>query len=71
MRTTASPRDCASPASIADSLPKLRLKEMYRTRGFRRARSRSRSSVPSVLPSSTNSTSTSTSSPATALSTAL
>ncbi len=32
MTTTASPEACRRPASRAASLPKLRLKEMYRTR---------------------------------------
>lgn len=42
-----------SPASIAGSLPKLRLNDVQRTRGSAAARSLSRAPVPSRLPSST------------------
>ena len=56
MITTASPLACFSPAAMAISLPKLRLKEMAANRESAAFRSRMRASVPSVDPSSTNST---------------
>ena len=47
MMTTASPVARCSPASIAASLPKLRLSDVYRTRGSAAASRRSAARVPS------------------------
>ena len=51
--TAKSPREARSPAYMAASLPKLRLKEMYRTRSSCRCSFRAVCRVPSFEPSST------------------
>ena len=60
MMTTASPRAYARPASIADSLPKLRLSDRCRTAGVAGVQLAQHRQRPSRLPSSTRISSTST-----------